>query len=613
MLRKLPLLFLLAALSLLSLPGDVRASPGATERVSVASDATQGNFFSCCPAMAPDGRFVGFWSDASNLVPGDTNDFGDIFVRDRQTGTTERVSVSGAGIQGNGPAFVEPPAISADGRFVAFTSAASNLAAGDTNNICDNDLDGVFNESCADIFLRDRQMGVTERISVDSFGTGANRESFSPVISGDGRFVAFYSIASNLVAGDTNDTWDVFVRDRQNGTTQRVSVDSAGNQGNGFSFLPAISGDGRIVTFESVASNLVPGDNNNSCDNDGNNVFADNCDDIIVHDRQTGVTTRVSVSSGGGQGNSFSANPALSADGRFVAYWSPASNLVAADTNAVADVFVHDRQLGTTERVSVNSSGVEGNDDSGGCCQTVSLSADGRFVAFHSLASNLVPGDFNNSLDDFVRDRASGLIARVSQDSAGNQGNNHSSSPVLSADGRVVAFDSAASNLVPGDTNDLCDINDDGLSNENCVDVFVHDLGDADADGVWDPFDNCLTTGNPNQEDGDNDGLGDACDPVLGTERVWGDLDCSGLVKPGDSTRILQRDAGQSPSAPRYCPNLGDAVQVGGLMRTWGDVDCNGLIKPADSTQILQHDAGQTPTPKQDCPAVASRVTVAPP
>src|SRR5204863_349490 len=221
----------------------------------------------------------------------------------------------------------------------------------------------------------------TERVSVASDGTTeGNDASLGSALSADGRFVAFDSAATDLVAGDTNGVADVLVHDRQTGTTERVSVASGGGtQGNGnsggfFSF-PALSADGRLVAFQSDATNLVAGDTNGTTD-------------VFVHDRQTGTTERVSVASGGTEGNGFSAGLALSADGRFVAFHSTATNLVAGDTNGKTDVFVHDRQTGTTERVSVDSDGTQGNGPSAGAA----LSADGGLVAFHGTATNLVAG-----------------------------------------------------------------------------------------------------------------------------------------------------------------------------------------------------------------------------
>ena len=407
-----------------------------TERVSVASDGTEGNDVSLAAAFSADGRFVAFDSAASDFVAGDTNGSSDVFVHDRQTGTTERVSVASDGTEGNASSgligFAAPPALSADGRFVAFRSAATNLVAGDTNG-------------ATDVFVHDRQGGTTERVSVASDGTESNAASLSSALSEDGRFVAFHSAATNLVAGDTNGATDVFVHDRQTGTTERVSVASDETQGDSASTYPALSGDGRFVAFDSAATNLVAGDTNGATD-------------VFVHDRQMGTTERVSVASNGTQANGnsggFFSFPALSADGRFVAFESDATNLVAGDTNDATDVFVHDRQTGTTERVSVASSGVQGS----GFSAWPALSTDGRFVAFHSTSTNLVAGDANGATDVFVHDRQAGTTERVSLASNGSQGNDSSAGPALSADGLQVAFHSTATNLVAGDANLMYDV-----------------------------------------------------------------------------------------------------------------------------------------------------------
>ncbi|WP_173977550.1 DUF4347 domain-containing protein, partial [Magnetospirillum sp. LM-5] len=333
-----------------------------TERVSVATGGAEGNYPSYTPSISADGRYVAYYSYASNLVPGDTNNAADTFVHDRQTGTTSRVSVATGGGQGNATSYF--PSISADGRYVAFYSFASNLVPGDTNN-------------AFDIFVHDRQTGSTSRLSVATGGAQGNSGSYTPSISADGRYVAFYSDASNLVPGDTNGNGDIFVHDRQTGTTSRVSVGVAGVQGNSsLEGRTSISADGRYVAFNSHSSNLVTGDTNSRFD-------------VFVHDRQTGTTSRVSVATGGAQGNNTSYFPSISADGRYVAYYSYSSNLVAEDTNGYADIFVHDRQTGTTSRVSVATSGVQANGDS----YKPSISADGRYVAFHSNASTLVAGD----------------------------------------------------------------------------------------------------------------------------------------------------------------------------------------------------------------------------
>ena len=304
-------------------------------------------------------------------------------------GTTTRASVAAGDVQGNGESF--EAAISADGRWVAFHSHAGNLVSGDTNGT-------------SDAFVYDQQTGTTTRVSVAPGGAQANGGTVAPKISADGRWVAFGSVASNLVADDTNGRYDSFVIDRQTGITTRVSVGPGGAQADASSTLWAISPDGRWVVFDSQASNLVAGDTNGTSD-------------AFVYDQQTGTTARVSVGPGGAQGNGSSYGRGISADGRWVVFASSASNLVAGDTNGSADVFVHDRQTGTTTRASVAAGDVQGNGES----FVAAISADGRWVAFDSQASNLVAGDTNSAFDAFVHDRRGplppdppeGLVASV--------------------------------------------------------------------------------------------------------------------------------------------------------------------------------------------------------
>jgi Tol biopolymer transport system component len=347
-----------------------RAS-GTTERASVATSGGQANADSYSPSISADGRFVVFASAAWNLVVGDNNSRPDIFVHDRVLATTERVSVATGGAQANHVS--DFAVISADGRFVAFQSRASNLVAGDSNGL-------------VDVFVRDRQAGTPEMISIGPAGPPGS--AYLPSISADGRFVAFESAAPDLVALDMNGRSDIFVRDRVSATTERISVDSYGTEANSDSFSASISADGRYVAFHSNASNLVVFD-------------ANGCADVFVHDRQSGTTERVSVSIAGANGNALSVYASISADGRYVSFESSAGNLVALDTNGCTDVFVRDRQAGSTERVSVDSGGAQGNaySDSG------SISADGHILVFHSQASNLVAGDTNAAADVFARER----------------------------------------------------------------------------------------------------------------------------------------------------------------------------------------------------------------
>jgi len=403
-----------------------------TSRVSVDSGGAQGDGDGSQPAVSADGRYVAFSSYATNLVAGDTNAAEDVFVRDRQSGTTERVSVDSAGVEVDFGGSV--PTLSADGRYVTFVSSASNLVPGTTN--------GWYQ-----IYLHDRQTGATERVSVDSAGVEGNDNStdYSP-ISDDGRYVAFTSTATNLVPGDTNGFGDIFLHDRQTGAIERVSVSTAGAQANNQSFTVSMSSDGRYLAFRSNASNLVAGDTNG-------------VGDIFVRDRLLGTTERVSRSTAGVQGNASSESPSMTPDGRYVAFRSASSVLVPGDTNAANDTFVHDRQTGITERVSLSSSGAQGNNFSGG---HPDISADGRFVSFGASASNLVAGDTNATWDVFVRDRQLGTTERVSVSSTGAQGNGASQPSgqrnAITADGRFVAFESEATNLVSGDTNGFDDI-----------------------------------------------------------------------------------------------------------------------------------------------------------
>ena len=390
-----------------------------------------GGTFSFRPWVSANGRYVAFDSSAV-LARGAAKGVRNIYVYDRQTSRLSLVSVGLKGTPSDGDS--QRPTLSADGRYVAFWSAADNLVQGDTNGV-------------TDAFVADRLTGTTIRVSVGPDGRQANGASARPVISGDGVLVAFESAASNLLPdgvlgrqADTNGVRDVFVYNRSTQTTTRVSVASDGRQGTGESVRPSISADGRFVAFQTQSA-FASDDTNDKTD-------------AYVHDLSTGATERVSQGSGGAQASGSSFSPSLSADGRFVAYWSNAADLVAGDTNGTADVFVTDRVTGRTERVSVGPGGREAD----GLSSDPSISPDGRYVAFWSEATNLVAGDTNGKRDVFVADRVAHTTTRVSVASDGSQSNGDSYSPcvALTDDGRVlVAFDSAATNLTPGrsDTN----------------------------------------------------------------------------------------------------------------------------------------------------------------
>jgi Tol biopolymer transport system component len=387
--------------------------------------------------------------------------------------STTLVSVSSAGVQGNRASAGNNEAgaqLSANGRYVVFVSAASNLVPHDTNGRLD-------------VFVRDRQAGTTRRVSVSSGGAqAAGRPSRGASISADGRWVVFSSSASNLVPHDTNDAQDAFVHDLQNGITRRVSVNSRGKQGTGGGAvcLCAVSAHGRYVAFSSISPNMVRGDTNGEVD-------------VFVRDLRTGSTRRVSVRSGGGQVNSGSLDPAMSAGGRYVAFTSRAPTLDGVDTNALDDVFVHDRQTNTTSRVSVSSAGRPGERGGFG----PSMSADGRYVAFVSSSPDLVPGD-TTDFNAFVHDTLTGTTemagpagtvqAEISPDGryvaeagvlwdrqtatsetvavsdSGQVANSYVLTGAVSTGGRYVVFSSPATNLVPDDTT-------------RQIDVFVRDRG----------------------------------------------------------------------------------------------------------------------------------------
>jgi Tol biopolymer transport system component len=424
---------LLCALSALVIPTSA-AFAATTERISISTSGEQPNDGCYAPSISGDGRFVAFASKATNLVPGDTNDAVDVFVRDRLTGITERVSVSSTGEQSHDPTtWYSWPSISADGRFVAFASGAADLVPGDTNGK-------------ADVFVRDRLNATTERVSVSSAGAQGNDHASQPGISADARFVSFASVATDLVPGDTNGETDSFVRDRTAGTTERVNLNNDGSQRTLGSGAPAISADGRFVAFSEWDDGTMQSQ-------------------VFVRDRAAGITQRVDVSSTGQPANAISGSPAISADGRFVGIESFSENLAPIPTPC-SQYYLRDVVASTTEVVSVSNTGEPMNwMDPGGsmscsCCDRLTISGDGRFVAFEvaGKVTNLVASDLNNAYDICIRDRANGTTQLVSVSSEGAQGNGGSYAPSISGGGRHVAFSSSATNLVPGDTNGKADI-----------------------------------------------------------------------------------------------------------------------------------------------------------
>lgn len=324
-------------------------------------------------------------------------------------GSTTLVSQSTGGSTGDSGS--TNPEASSDGRYVVFQSDAENLVAGDTNGV-------------TDIFLRDTVTGETRRVNVSSAGAEADLASSSPTISADGAWIAYSSVATTLVASDSNVTFDVFLYDVENEVTTRI-VAPGGTQLNGASVLPSISQDGRYVAFQSDATNAVAGDSNSQ-------------PDIFRYDRTTGDIIRVNVDSSGTQANATSSEPSISGDGNRVAFLSFATNLIASDTNARTDVFLRDVTAGTTVRVSESSSGTQANDTS----YSPSISQDGAYVAFASTANNLVGFDNNNARDIFRYRVSTAATAMVSFETNGSLRSRTSFAPAISADGRLVVYTS---------------------------------------------------------------------------------------------------------------------------------------------------------------------------
>jgi cysteine-rich repeat protein len=417
---------------------------------SAGEQASGGAGFSSVPSLSADGRYVAFASHATNLVPNDTWPFWDIFVRDRVLGVTTRVSVSGAGAQGYGDSRFSP-FISAGGRFVAFLSQANNLVPGDTA-LCPP----IVGSSCLDVFVHDRD--ADEDGVFDETGLGERK-------------------------------------------TVRVSVASDGTESNGHSrnYIGSISPDGRFVTFASDADNLVPGDGNGATDAflhdrdaDGDGIF----DETGPGER---ATVRISVDPNGLDADGVSVYTTVSADGRFVVFQSSACNLIpgdcatTGDTNGVDDIFLRDRDTdadgifdepgdSVTIRVSVDSAGSQGNAAS----FEPQISADGGTVGFTSLASNLVPGDTNAKRDVFAYDRVSGRVTVLSTTPAGKVADGNSSGPRMTPDGRYVVFGSNGAQDLAGPTGSSANVYLYDRTTRLIARIDVNAAGEA-ANGAFDP------------------------------------------------------------------------------------------------------------------------------
>jgi Tol biopolymer transport system component len=496
------------------------------------------------PQITDDGRYVTFEAPDGSLVPGNADQSWDVFMRDLLAGATELISKSDPALlchTPDGASALAPLSVSADGRLVAFTSAADDLVLNDTNGF-------------SDVFVRDLALTNTLLVSMDASGTtSGNSASDEPTISADGRFVAFSSSASNLVAGDTNNVSDVFVRDLGTGTTTLVSVNSNGFSGNGASYSPIITADGRAVLFHSQANNLLPGSFGTSVENlfwrdlgsattyavsafnspsyssglpvavtpDGHfvaygslsanwyiwdsqlhtNAYSSTVPGGIVALAISPDGNRIAYASSSGLTNLYLMDrtagslkplgyvhsvahgvPRFSADSRYLAYVTTSAN-VPTDTNGLNDVYLYDCLTASNTLVSQPydpAASANGDSDS------PDISSDGRFVAYRSAASNLVPGDFNGVPDVFLWDRLTGATMLLSVSLwSDSSANNRSLTPVFSEDGTTVFFESWASDLVPFDLNGWSDIFAVSLLSSGGVPLFRAAIASGPGPGIW--------------------------------------------------------------------------------------------------------------------------------
>lgn len=407
-------------------------------RASVNAQGIEANSGNIRPSISADGRFVVFESDADNLCDNDTNNSSDIFLFDRNTGETRCISLTANGVTGN--ASSQSAAISADGRYIVFASEASDLIENDNNNN-------------TDVYLYDRTTNSIELISTGLNGAMANNYCGSPSISGDGHYIAFASAATNLVENDNNGKEDIFVKDRKNGAITMISYQPNGNQIAGTATNPVISANGLYAAYE---------------------VYVNYINSIYVYDITNKATELVTKRYDDASTPYVGYNSSISADGRYIAFYSAYNGLVENDNNGTDDIFVYDRVNDTMQLVSVSSSEAQGNKYS----MYPAISADGNLVAFKSLASNLVDGDTVGCIDVFVRDLVKGTTERISVSESGAEGDSDSSfeewAPAISAGGQYIAYDSAASNLV-------------GSDNNGEVDIFVYDRGYVEGPDIYAP------------------------------------------------------------------------------------------------------------------------------
>lgn len=423
------------ALPLLAACGTSSDGEARFARASVNSSGNQANAASTLPAFAGGGSLVSFTSDASLLIPNDSNGFADVFRYHRTLGQVIRVSVPNTATQANGGSGAST--ISDDGNVVAFESDATNLVSTIT------DANGF-----TDIYLRNVNTSATERISVAALNADPDGASTAPAMNDSGSLVAFVSDATNLdvIPADTNGVSDVFLYNRAPSSTNRttrISLTNTGVQANGNSFAPAMNSSGTLIAFVSDASDLVVNDTNGLTDIFLRDTFA-----------IPPTTTRLSVGPLGVEGDA-AVEPHVSIDdsGQLVVFASAATNLVNNDSNGVIDVFLRDRTAGTTTRLSLGFNG-ESNGDS----TVPTISGNGRWVVFESVASNLVPNDTGGTRDIFQYDRLTGVTTRITEGLGGFEPDGASIHPVIDDLGEHVAFSSVATNLVDSDSNGVSDV-----------------------------------------------------------------------------------------------------------------------------------------------------------
>lgn len=406
-------------------------------------EATQANGRSHSPEISQDGRFIVFVSEASNLVPGDSNGAADVFLFDRINERISLVSQGLGGLPADGAS--GGPSISADGRYIAFASRATNLVSARKNSCS---AEGLVERPCFDVYLFDREseeiIPVTQSAGISGNGdSGVNPWGVAPAektaLSADGNVISYFSRAQNFGADPIyGGLYLYLVRDQE-----QIRVDNAfdGSAVNGSSFWPSLSQDGRLLAFATLASNLVSDDRNN---------FAD----VFVYDRLISATIRITAGPAGTGANGASVMPALSADGRWLAFRSEADDLVEGDFNNTADVFLHDLQAGVTRLVSANNQGSAGNQAS----SSPAVSAAGETTAFTSLAADLIERNVPGSWEVYLFDRPDNTLQRATLGWQGMPANGPSAAPQVSGDGLLVVFSSAANNLVEDDVNGVEDI-----------------------------------------------------------------------------------------------------------------------------------------------------------